>query len=104
MEEGNIFDDLKMSKKSSEPMHNGAGRSLNDLEKLKGKNQDENSITIAIDDLQDLVDNIKLKHRAEIDAIMTEQGTYKRIINELIIKLKQHQQKIGQQDLKIINL
>lgn len=49
---------------------------------------DDKTITIAIEDLQDLVDNIKLKHRAEIDAIMTEQGVYKRIINELIIKLK----------------
>ena len=68
MEEGNIFDDLKMSKLSSEPANSGIGT----LEKLKDKNQDENSITIAIDDLQDLVDNIKLKHRAEIDAIMTE--------------------------------
>ena len=88
MEEGNIFDDLKMSKESSEPANSAIGTNISDLEKLKDKNHDENSITMAIDDLQDLVDNIKLKHRAEIDAIMTEQGTYKRIINELIRKLK----------------
>ncbi len=31
-------------------------------------------------ELQDLVDNLKVKHRAEIDAIMLEQGVYKRII------------------------
>ena len=39
--------------------------------------------------MQELVDNIKLKHRAEIDAIMNEQGAYKRIIQGLIEKLKQ---------------
>jgi len=42
-----------------------------------------------VEDLQELVDNIKLKHRAEIDAIMNEQGAYKRIIQGLIEKLKQ---------------
>lgn len=80
MEEGNIFDDLKMSKQSSEPLNNGNISGLQDLDKQKDKKEDDKTITIAIDDLQDLVDNIKLKHRAEIDAIMTEQGTYKRII------------------------
>lgn len=80
MEEGNIFDDLKMSKQSSEPLTNGNISGLQDLDKQKDKKEDDKTITIAIDDLQDLVDNIKLKHRAEIDAIMTEQGTYKRII------------------------
>ena len=78
---------------------------VQEFNKLKEKNQkDDKSITMTIDDLQDLVDNIRLKHRAEIDAIMTEQGVYKRIINELIIKLKQRESKINQQDLKIISL
>ena len=78
---------------------------VQEFNKLKEKNQkDDKSITMTIDDLQDLVDNIRLKHRAEIDAIMTEQGVYKRLINELIIKLKQRESKIKQQDLKIISL
>lgn len=54
--------------------------------------------------MQELVDNIKLKHRAEIDAVMTEQGAYKRIINGLIIKLKQHQTTINNQEVVIQNL
>ena len=50
---------------------------------LKGKNEskkDDEAITLTRADLQSLVDNLKLKHRAEIDAIMIEQATYKRII------------------------
>jgi hypothetical protein len=31
-------------------------------------------------DLEQLLTDLKLKHRAEIDAIMLEQGIYKRII------------------------
>lgn len=61
-----------------------------ELERLKDKNDDSKSITISVEDLQELVDNIKLKHRAEIDAIMNEQGAYKRIIQGLIDKLKQY--------------
>lgn len=51
MEEGNIFDDLKLAD-SSKP--------------------DDDSITITKHDLKDLIDNIKVQHRAEIDAIMLE--------------------------------
>lgn len=62
MEEGNIFDDLKLSG-----------------EKEK-QEVDQNMITIHKDDLKEFIDNLKIKHRAEIDAIMLEQTCYKRII------------------------
>ena len=58
MEEGNIFDDLKMS----------------------AEKQKENAISISKGDLKEYIDDIKLKHRAEIDAIMLEQTSYKKII------------------------
>ena len=54
MEEGNIFDDLKLSG-----------------EKEK-QEVDQNMITIHKDDLKEFIDNLKIKHRAEIDAIMLE--------------------------------
>ena len=60
------------------------------MELLKDKNDDNKSITISIEDLQELVDNMKLKHRAEIDAVIMEQGAYKRIIQGLIDKLKEY--------------
>lgn len=69
MDEGNIFDDLKMSN-----------------EKEKETKQDE--ITISKADFKDFVDNLKLKHRAEVDAIMLEQTCYKRIIQQMIHKFK----------------
>lgn len=96
MEEGNIFDDLKMSKsgtevgdKSSDLNRQNSQFTDLELERLKDKNDDDKTITISIEDLQELVDNMRLKHRAEIDAIMTEQGAYKRIVQGLIVKLKQ---------------
>ena len=68
MEEGNIFDDLNM----------------NSDKKGDKEAEDDNLIKITRDDLQDLVDNLKLKHRAEIDAIMIEQNSYKKIIRGMI--------------------
>ena len=58
MEEGNIFDDLKMS----------------------AERQKENTVTIGKADLKEFIDDLKIKQRAEIDAIMLEQTSYKRII------------------------
>lgn len=49
MEEGNIFDDLKMSAE-----------------------RQKDNIAISKTDLKELIDDLKLKHRAEIDAIMIE--------------------------------
>jgi hypothetical protein len=40
-------------------------------------------------DLEQLLTDLKLKHRAEIDAIMLEQGIYKRIIQQMIQKFKE---------------
>jgi hypothetical protein len=74
------------------------------LERLKEKDDDDKNIKIAIEDLQELVDNIKLKHRAEIDAIMNEQGTYKRIIQGLITKLKQSRVTINHLEERILGL
>lgn len=47
---------------------------------------------------------MKLKHRAEIDAVIMEQGAYKRIIQGLIDKLKHYKQINNQQELKITHL
>lgn len=51
---------------------------FDDLKISTSKKQE--TVTISKEDLQELVDNLKLRHRAEIDAIMIEQCTYKRII------------------------
>ena len=76
MEEGNIFDDLNRisAEKGDRSLH---------------------TLTITKDELQDLVDNLKLKHRAEVDAIMLEQTSYKRIIQQMILKFKAQQQKLN---------
>ena len=66
LEEGNIFDDLKMSSEKR-----------------------EKAITISKEDLKEFVDDLKLKHRAEIDAIMIEQTSYKRIIKQMVQRFKQ---------------
>jgi len=55
-------------------------------------------------ELQELVDNIRLKHRAELDAIMVEQGVYKRIIKQMISKFKSQVRKNERQQLEIIGL
>ena len=67
MDEGNIFEDLKLA----------------DSDKA-----DDDTITITKSDLTDLIDNLKVQHRAEIDAIMLEQTSYKRIIQQMIFKFK----------------
>jgi hypothetical protein len=84
MKEGNIFDDLHMNRDS-----------------LPGPGQ-ENTITISKEDLMEIIDNIKVQHRAEIDAIMLEQVSYKRIISQLLTQLKMQQAKSGEYDLKEI--
>lgn len=62
MEEGNIFDDLKMS----------------------AEKQKENAISITKADLKEFIDDLKLRHRAEIDAIMIEQTSYKKIVKQMV--------------------
>lgn len=46
-----------------------------------------------------MVDNLKIRHRAEIDAIMIEQCTYKKIIQQMVHKLKSLQRKNELQNL-----
>lgn len=53
-------------------------------------------------DLEQLLTDLKLKHRAEIDAIMLEQGIYKRIIQQMIQKFKEQQKKLDSINLKLI--
>ena len=53
MDEGNIFDELKLVTDDS-----------------KGAELD--TITISKEELKELIDNIKIQHRAELDAIMLE--------------------------------
>jgi len=51
---------------------------------LKGdakETEDPDIITISKDDLQNMVDNLKIRHRAELDACLIEQGVYKKIIS-----------------------
>ena len=81
LEEGNIFDDLKMSSEKR-----------------------EKAITISKEDLKEFVDDLKLKHRAEIDAIMVEQTSYKRIIKQMVQRFKHLTLKCGEQELNIIGL
>ena len=57
MEDMNIFDDIKMDSAKKERL---------DDKKL----DDENTITFKHEEFQEFVDNLKLKHRAEIDAVM----------------------------------
>ena len=66
IEEGNIFDEIKMNQ----------------------ANNGEETFQITKGELQDLIDTIKLKHRAEMDAIMIEQTSYKKIIQQMIMKFK----------------
>ena len=49
-----------------------------------------------------MVDNLKIRHRAEIDAIMIEQCTYKKIIQQMVHKLKSLQRKNELQKLQLI--
>lgn len=58
MEEVNIFDELKMEQTEDA----------------------DNTITLSKQDLKSLIDTIKMKHKAEMDAIIIEQTSYKRII------------------------
>lgn len=60
-------------------------------------------ITISKEELEDLVTNLKLKHRAEIDAIMVEQGVYKRIIQQLVQKLRASDKVIRDHELTIVS-
>mmetsp|Transcript_1263 Transcript_1263/g.1491 ORF Transcript_1263/g.1491 Transcript_1263/m.1491 type:complete len:192 (-) Transcript_1263:1374-1949(-) len=80
MEEGSIFEEMKMD---------GHGGDLEPSDPSK------EVIQMSKSELQELVDNLKLKHRAEIDAIMLEQGVYKRIIQQMIDKFKSQEKRVA---------
>ena len=80
MEEGNIFDKFNSGHGDDRKSISRSSSTDIEFEKLKDKNGDESrSLNISFEDLQELVENMKIKHRAEIDAIMNEQGVYKNI-------------------------
>ena len=82
MEEGNIFDNLKMS----------------------AERQKENTITLTKADLKEFIDDLKVKHRAEIDAIMVEQTSYKKIIKQMVQRFKQLTLKCEEQEVQMLGL
>lgn len=88
MDEGNIFDDFKNIRASD----------------LTQNDKNEDMITLSKDDLKELIDNIKTKHFAEMDAIMLEQASYKRIVQQMLAKFKQLRKEYSQKDLDIIEL
>ena len=69
MDEGNIFDDIK---------------DIRTAEAVK----DENTIEISKDELKSLIDNLKTRYTAEIDAILLEQASYKRIVFQMVQRFK----------------
>ena len=68
----------------------------------KSTSDNKDSITMTREDLQELIDNIKTRYVAEIDAIMLEQQTYKRIILQMVHKLKHHHLDHNKLDLQKI--
>ena len=63
IEDGNLFEDLKDSNYDD-----------------KQEQEDGDIPTITSNELQQVIQDLKIKHRAELDAISLEQVTYKRII------------------------
>lgn len=66
--------------------------------------EDPDIIQISKRDLQSMVDNLKIRHRAEIDACLIEQGVYKKIISQMVSKFKQQERQISIQHYKILGL
>ena len=50
------------------------------------------------------MNDVRLKHRAELDAVMLEQAAYKRIIKGLVLKLKENQTYLNERDRQIVVL
>ena len=51
-----------------------------------------------MEELQDVMNDVRVKHRAELDAVMLEQAAYKRIIKGLVLKLKEQQNDMNEKD------
>ena len=75
-----------------------------DLKNADKNKEDEDIITISKVDLQNMVDNLKIRHRAELDACLIEQGVYKKIISQMVQKFKQQERQINLQHFKILGL
>jgi hypothetical protein len=80
MDEGNIFDDLTE----------------------KDQKQANETVTISKQDLMGLIDNIKTRYIAEMDAIMLEQTSYKRIITQMVQRMKHMQAEHNQLEIERI--
>lgn len=76
---GTMFDDISRSPKKGTPQ-------------------------VSQEELEDLMTSVKLKHRADVDAVMLEQAAYKRIIRGLVRKLKVQKSEIDKKDLKLQEL
>ena len=76
---GTMFDDISRSPKKGTPQ-------------------------VSQEELEDLMTQVKLKHRADVDAVMLEQAAYKRIIRGLVRKLKIQKAEIDKKDLKLHEL
>ena len=72
--------------------------------KMSAERQKDNAIHISKDDLKEFIDDLKLKHRAEIDAIKIEQTSYKKIIQQMVHRFKKLTLKCGQQEIDILGL
>jgi len=82
MDEGNIFEDLNLDCKENEG----------------------EIIKMTKSDLEELINNLKIRHRAEMDAILIEQTTYKRIIQQLIARLRSYETAKQSSDQRITKL
>lgn len=78
IEEGNIFDNFDVkSQREGEDENN------------ESQPDDKKLLKISMEELQDVMNDVRIKHRAELDAVMLEQAAYKRIIKGIVLKLKE---------------
>ena len=91
MEDMNIFDDIRMNKDGDSPSK-------------EKEEQDENKVSFKHEEFQSFVDGLKLKHRAEIDAIMIVQTTYQKIIAQMVSKFKNFHHTLQKKDEDICAL
>jgi hypothetical protein len=75
-----------------------------DQEQSPGREPRPNEASIAASDLEELVGTLKCKHRAELDAMVLEQGSYKRVIKGLVKKVKQQSRALEEKDREILRL
>ena len=70
-----------------------------------GRNsRDPEAPSIPTSELEELITTLKVKHRAELDAVMLEQGSYKRVIKGLVKKVKIQSRELEDKDREILRL